>query len=188
MISGLHPRLAELCTELDRTRDALLAAIERAPPSAVSTVPAPGAWSIAEIVEHLQIVEDGIGRALGKLAKQADVLGPETDATSVLSRLDRFGLRDPKRPIKAPPSVSPTGAASLQESIAGLAASRARLLEMLSRVSGRALGEITAPHPLMGRLDFYQWLLFLAQHEERHSIQIQETAERLSNASAVARS
>jgi hypothetical protein len=35
----------------------------------------------------------------------------------------------------------------------------------------------------MGRLDFYQWLLFLAQHEERHSIQIRETAERLFNAS-----
>jgi len=43
------------------------------------------------------------------------------------------------------------------------------------------LDEVATPHPLLGRLSFYQWLLFLAQHEERHTIQIRETARRLSD-------
>ncbi len=131
---------------------------------------------------------DRRSRTLGRLAQQADALGPETETASVLSRLDRFELREPKRPIKAPPGVWPTGAASLEHSLARLTASRTRLLELLSRVNGRALGEMTTPHALMGRLDFYEWLLFLAQHEERHSVQVRETAERLSNASATTRS
>jgi hypothetical protein len=30
------------------------------------------------------------------------------------------------------------------------------------------------PHPLVGMIDCYQWLLFLAAHTERHSAQMEE--------------
>jgi hypothetical protein len=70
---------------------------------------------------------------------------------------------------------------TLDEAVTGLAESRRRILELVHRVSGRALGGLTAPHPLFGSLTFYQWLLFLAQHEERHTMQIRETARRLSD-------
>jgi hypothetical protein len=138
-------------------------------------------------VEHLQIVEDGIGRRLSQLAKQAELLGAETESTSVLGALDRFSLRVRSRAIKAPAGVTPTGARTLSESIAALGISRARLLELLSRVTGRALSELKAPHPLIGPLDFYQWLLFLAQHEERHAAQIRETLSRLSDPASAGR-
>jgi uncharacterized damage-inducible protein DinB len=186
-VSELHPRLAELRVELERTRTALLETIAAVPADAAATVPAPGTWSVAEIVEHLQIVEDGIGRRLGQLAKQAELLGAETESTSVLGALDRFSLRVRSRAIKAPAGVTPTGVRTLSESIAALGISRARLLELLRRVSGRALSELKAPHPLIGPLDFYQWLLFLAQHEERHAAQIRETLSRLSDPASAGR-
>jgi len=177
----LHPRLAELHAELDRTRDALLAAVARVPAEAAALRAEADRWSVAEVVEHLRIVEDGVGRLLGKLGKQAEALGPETSSASVLSSLDRYGLSSPKRRIVAPNGVEPTGRATLAESLAGLAESRRKLLELVHRVSGRALDELAAPHPLLGRLSFYQWLLFLAQHEERHAIQVCDTARRLSD-------
>jgi hypothetical protein len=181
MTTPLHPRLFELRAELERTRDALLAAVARVPAESAGVRAEADCWSIAEIVEHLLIVEDGIGRLLGKLGKQADALGPETSSASVLSSLDRHGLRTPRHRIRAPGPILPTGTVTLGEGLAGLAESRRKLIELMHRVSGRALGELGAPHPLIGRLTFYEWLLFLAQHEERHTIQIRETAGRLSH-------
>jgi hypothetical protein len=177
----LHPRLAEVTGELDRTRNGLLTAIGHMPAEATGLRPCADGWSIAEVVEHLLIVEAGIGRLLGKLGQQAETLGLETSTASVLSSLDRFALTNPAQRIRSPMSVAPTGSVTLNEGIAGLAESRRRILELVHRVSGRALGELTAPHPLFGPLTFYQWLLFLAQHEERHTIQIRETARRLSD-------
>jgi hypothetical protein len=177
----LHPRLVELRAELDRTRDGLLAAVARVPAELAALRPEASCWSVAEVIEHLQIVGAGVGRLLEKLGKQAEAVGPEVSSASVLSSLDRYGLGSPRRRITAPDAVAPTGALSLADGLAGLAESRRRLLELVHRVSGRALDEVAAPHPLFGRFSFYQWLLFLAQHEERHTIQIRETARRLSD-------
>ena len=181
MTAPLHPRLGELRGELDRTREGLLATVARMPADATGLRPCADGWSIAEVVEHLLIVETGIGRLLGKLGKQAETLGPETSTASVLSSLDRFELTDPARRIESPTAMSPTGGVTLAESLAGLGESRRRILDLLQRVSGRALGDLAAPHPLLGQFTFYQWLLFLAQHEERHTLQIRETARRLSD-------
>ncbi len=181
MTAGLHPRLAELRGELERTRDGLLAAVARVPAEFAALRPDADRWSVAEVVEHLRIVEDGVGRLLGKLGRRAETVGPEVSSASVLSSLDRYELSSPKRRIVAPHGVTPGGGMTLAEGLAGLAESRRRLLELVHRVSGRALDEVAAPHPLLGPLSFYQWLLFLAQHEERHTIQIRETARRLSD-------
>ena len=180
MTGLLHPRLAELRAELDRTRDGLLAAVASVPAELAALRPEADRWSVAEVVEHLRIVEDRTGRLLGKLGKQAETVGPEVSSASVLSSLDHYGLRSPERRIGAPDAVAPTGAITLAEGLAGLVESRRQLLELLHRVSGRALDELAAPHPLLGRLSFYQWLLFLAQHEERHASQVRATARRLS--------
>jgi hypothetical protein len=37
-----------------------------------------------------------------------------------------------------------------------------------------ALCEVSAPHPAVGSLNGYQWFLFLAAHEGRHTAQIRE--------------
>ena len=184
MSTPLHPCLAELCAELAQSRARLLDEVARVPVELAPIRPAPGDWSVAEIVEHLQIVEDGIGRLLGKLAKQADTLGPETRSASVLHNLDDFDVRSRRRQIQAPAPVCPSGAATLDESLGRLATSRTRLVELLAALSGRALGQLSASHRLLGELDFYQWLLFLSQHEERHTVQIRETGARVSRTTA----
>jgi hypothetical protein len=43
-----------------------------------------------------------------------------------------------------------------------------------------ALGDITVPHPVLGPLNLYQWVLFVGGHESRHAIQIREIAQALS--------
>jgi hypothetical protein len=115
-VSELHPRLAELRVELERTRTALLETIAAVPADAAATVPAPGTWSVAEIVEHLQIVEDGIGRRLAssrskpsywaQKRNRRQFSAPSTGSVSVYevarSRRRRGSRRRARAPCRSP--------------------------------------------------------------------------------------
>ncbi len=177
----LHPRLAELVALMTDARAELLAVLEAVPPSEAGRRPPDGAWSVAQIADHLRVVEDGIGRALGRLAKQADpaTLGAETDTASILGALDRYGFAERRYRVAAPSSVRPGDDPELAVAIAALGSSRKRLLELVERLNGLALGRLTFPHPLLGPLSFYEWLLFLGQHERRHAAQAREVIQTL---------
>ena len=75
--------------------------------------------------------------------------------------------------------VAPRGKYSAAQGLAGLVESRQALLSALTAADGLALDEITQPHPLFGTLNLYQWVLFVGQHEARHTAQIREIAGRL---------
>jgi uncharacterized damage-inducible protein DinB len=53
----MHPRIQELLTYLDDARAALLAAVSEAPPAILTERPGEDRWSIADVLEHLAIVE-----------------------------------------------------------------------------------------------------------------------------------
>ncbi|MGH7630879.1 MAG: DinB family protein, partial [Gemmatimonadales bacterium] len=172
----LHPRLAELVALLAETRAELLAAMAGVPAADAARRPRSDAWSVAEIAEHLRLVEDGIGRTLGSLAKQADpdALGPETETASVLGALDRYRVEERRSRVRAPEPVRPGDDPDLGSALRALGESRRGLLALIERVNGLALGRLGYPHPLLGPLSFYEWLLFLGQHERRHAAQARD--------------
>jgi hypothetical protein len=57
--------------------------------------------------------------------------------------------------------------------------SRADLHAALRDGDGLALGEITATHPALGVINLYQWVLFVGQHEARHTRQVRDIVQRL---------
>jgi hypothetical protein len=168
-----HPRIAELLHELAESRKELLAVVH-ALPSSVREAPLPeGQWTVVQILEHLCLVEDGGGRLVSKLMKQAQEAGAfETDSSSILHSLDGFAIDDMTRRIEAPPQVHPKGDQTFADSIERLQAIRERLVTALIQGSGLALGTVSHPHPLFGPLTGYQWLLVMSVHERRHIAQI----------------
>jgi len=172
----MHPRLAELVDYATAQRTALVAA--------VSTVPEPlrdarmhtGAWSIAEVLEHLHRVESGIARLLVRTIERRQQAGipEERDTGSLLNSLDAYDLTRRDRRLVAPDPVAPRGGYSAAQGLAALALSREALLAAIRSGDGLALGGLTFPHPLLGSLDMYQWILFVGQHEARHAAQIAE--------------
>jgi hypothetical protein len=42
-------------------------------------------------------------------------------------------------------------------------------------VDGRDLTRLSAPHPIFGPINGYEWVLFIGQHEERHLGQLRDT-------------
>lgn len=165
----LHPRVAEIIGELERTQEEMVELMGGITEAQMEAPVGDGQWTVAQHVEHLAIVEDGTGRLMSKLIKQVEAQGErETESASQLQSLDKFRVWQVVKPIVAPESVRPSGTVSGPEAMARLSTARARLIAALRRASGLALGTASYPHPVVGPLNIYQWGLIASQHQRRH--------------------
>lgn len=176
----MHPRLAEIARYVDDRRAELESAASRLPYDRWDERPREDSWSVAQVFDHLHLSESGIARLLMKRivrAKEAG-LGPETSTESVMGALDFFPVVDgPKR--QAPDIVVPRADARAPDVHDALRRSRADLHAAVREGDGLALGEVTATHPALGVINLYQWILFVGQHEARHTRQVEQIVRAL---------
>jgi hypothetical protein len=163
-----------LFDHLDRNHAALKAAVVAVPEAQQSVRPAPDRWSVAEVVQHLAILETRISKTLAdKLAEaRAAGLGPEHDVTPVIDPADLAMLLDRSRRATAPDPAQPKPGVTTAAAMATLDGARARLRDVVLGGDGLALGPLT----------FYRWVVFMGGHEARHTAQIREIAAALPSA------
>ena len=185
-MTELRPKLAELFAYMDSTRAALIATARGMSTSFAEMRPREGAWSPAEVLTHLAIVEQGVAQLANKsIAKaRAEGLGPDRSEESFMTSLDKFGVAETREKLSAPNRVHPENPKSIEESLTSLAASRERLKSALVDGSDLDLHSLKVPHPRLGELDVYQWALFVAQHEERHRRQMERTLDEVTELAA----
>jgi hypothetical protein len=173
----MHARLAETMSFVEEKRKELLQSFEGVPDDHLCRRAAIDRWSVAEILDHLRMVESGVARLIAKRATQAREagLGEETSTTSVLPSFARYAAMLDGATLKSPPTVQPRSDISISEALDGLRSSREALRAAVVAANGLPLGEIKHTHPVVGELDLYQWLIFLGQHEGRHRKQIERT-------------
>jgi len=172
----MHPRTQELLTHLAQSRADLAAALSSIPPADRQAKPSPDAWSVAEILEHLAIVETRIADMVARdvaAAKQTG-LARETSESPVLTSVDVAGLKDRSQKRVAGETSRPTGTIDADEAWSRLTVSRARLEEALRAGDGWALETLSQSHPRLGSMNLYQWIGFVGAHESRHAAQIAE--------------
>jgi hypothetical protein len=163
---------------VERKREELLRSFAGVAPEPMRRRVSDERWSVAEIIDHLRLVESSVAQVITKRAAEARAkgVGEERSTESVLGALDRFEIEAATNLMEAPSIVRPRPYADPADAIAGLEESRKALREAATSVSGIALGEIKQLHRGLGEdLDLYQWLVFLGQHEGRHARQIQRT-------------
>ncbi len=184
----VHPRIQELVGYLDWRRAELEKAVSAVPAARREWRPAAGRWSVGEVLEHLTLVETRIGLLLdGRLtAARAAGLGQERDTAPVLPTLDVTRLLDRSAPLIATEASQPTGTLSADEAWAALEEQRHVFRAMLLAADGLALGDVMIPHPRLGLLNVYQWVLFVGAHEGRHTAQVREIASNDSSSSGSA--
>ena len=177
----MHPRVTEVLEFLDQQRSVLIAAVAEVPSGGAARRPSPERWSAAQVVSHLGIVEASIaGMLRQRILEARDAgLGAEQDASPILPTVDIARLLDRERALVASERARPPDAPVMEEALATLERTRDILRRTVIRADGLAMGEVTAPHPSLGSLNLYQWLIFLAAHEARHAAQIREIAEAL---------
>ena len=169
--------MAEIAAYLDETRAAVIRTVAPLSPEEAARRPSPEAWSVDEILTHLSLVEPGVAKRVAKSVGKAkgEGLERETSVSSVLGSLDGPALDKLNEKQFAPEFVEPKTVLSKSEALAALALSRESLKHAMAESDGWALEKVVAPHPRLGTLDMYQWLVFLGRHERRHLAQIERT-------------
>ncbi len=182
----MRPRLAELISYMDETRNRLFATVKSIDPGVAGIRPRGDVWSVEDNMAHLVVVEDGVSRLIAKSVEWArsNGVGDETSDESIMSSLDEYGLAEGTYKLQAPSRVEPPPGKSVEESVAALNASRESMKDALLRGDGLDLCEVKRPHPVIGEINLYQWGLFVAQHEERHRRQIEKTADAVTELAA----
>jgi DinB family protein len=133
--------------------------------------PAPDRWSVAEVMEHIAAAEDFIRDIL----KEKVMVAPAGDSGRDAKKTDEAVLAmvpDRTHKAQAPEPLVPTNRfGSPDGSIKHFVESRATTEEFLKTTTG--LRDHVTDSPL-GKLDGYEFILFIAAHSERHTKQINE--------------
>lgn len=172
----MHPRIQELVNHLAAHRNDVHEAVATVPPEMRERRPAADRWSVAEVLEHLSLIEHRVAGLLTKYvdAGRARGLGAETDTSSVVKTFNVAGVIDRSSPVSAPEGVIPRQSLDIPAATAALETSRAALLQALQNADGLAIGELSHPHPVLGTLNLYHWIVALGAHDSRHAAQIRE--------------
>lgn len=178
----MHPRLAAVVDYLVQARTELLLTVARVPEPLREARPSEEAWSVAEILEHLMIIEKGVTKLVSIKASElrANAAAPREAPEMVGVDVSRFELlSDRNQVIPAPERVVPRGELSAAAVLTTMEETRAALLAQLEQADGLALSGVQHPHPVLGMLDLYEWIYATAGHELRHAAQIREVSDQL---------
>ena len=186
----MHSRLEEVLSYLDSQRTALSDAVQLVPAEMREQKPGSDRWSVAQVLEHLVIIEKRIGMGVTKWVSDARAgkLGPETETSSVMGSLPLDLIVDRSQRRNAPEDVQPRGEIDAAAAWEALEKARATLRSGVLTGDGLALGEVIQKHPVLGPINIYQWLLFVGSHEGRHTAQVVEIAAELKSQSNTAAS
>lgn len=163
---------------LQQTRDLVSGALLGLSESQWRFKPASGAWSIAEIAEHIVVVQE---RVLVMLREQL-LMGPPPplrDNHSIDSLvIDRFPNRLAK--FQAPEFIQPKGDWTLAQTIERMVVNTRHYSQCLRSMPYLRAHSLESP-PLKAltkgehaMMDGYQWILAVCGHSERHAKQIIE--------------
>jgi DinB superfamily len=134
--------------------------------------PAPDRWSVFECAEHIAVAEDTLFAYIPMIMKtpyvEKKLPVPEADDEKIL-----VALTDRSHKANAPEVLKPTHRfASIEELKKHFVESRTRTLDYI-RYTQDDLRHHQTQTP-MGDIDGYQFVLLIAGHSERHTLQIKE--------------
>jgi hypothetical protein len=172
---GLSPKAKEVVESISRDRLGLRESVRDLAPEQMDFRPAPGSWSIDDVLHHLALAEEASAKLMAFLHERAlkESVGPdpEPDASVVRSIDSIVDGADGK--ASAPDRVTPRSKVEAPLALARLESARSRILESLESLSPFDGRKLTYRHPFFGELDLYQWLLIGGWHERRHTRQIE---------------
>lgn len=171
----MNHKVQEIVTAIEAVRQSLYDAVAGLSQAQLDFKPAPDRWSISENLSHLNKVERGLPKLYPILLQKLEAAGwkPETEG-SMLNSLERTTLTDPAQKFQAPERVRPQAGFTKDELLTALKQSRQAIVEAVAQAPEYDLSGVTWPHPALGDINFYQWVLFIGKHEQRHLGQIEE--------------
>lgn len=135
--------------------------------------PAADRWSIAEIVEHVDLVNRNFLRLVTRLHQQA--LEQGAGPAQPIAQTQLLAVSDPNRErrVEAPDRVRPQGGQGVADSLRGMQETLEGFRKIQPQLEAIDLTGPTFAHRL-GELNACQWMVLLGEHQDRHLDQIAE--------------
>ena len=166
----MHPNLLAAWDGLERRKRNLLSQLSTLTPAQLAFQPAPGAWSLTEVADHLALIETNV--ALGLEKGLPENRRHPTFVERLAQPLLGLALRLPLR-FKIPTErVAPRPGRSLEEVSEEWAEARRRIAAQLEEMDAADMERPALLHPVAGPMKAADALDFLANHFDHHSKQI----------------
>ncbi len=164
------PTLRSPFDRLERQRHALLDELLAHTPAQLAFIPAPRSWSLAALIQHLVLVDEGTLRFLTLKAPRP------ANGRTLVHRLRWMALKlagaGPIR-VKAPnAAIIPAEDVPVETLVARWEAARAALESHLEGITESQLDLLVFKHPIAGPLPIIETLEFLELHLIHHGHQI----------------
>jgi hypothetical protein len=157
---------------LESTKARLLEASKGLSEAQWNFKPAPDRWSVAQVIEHIAVSEDFIR---DNLVKEKVMVSPQGQPDRDTKRIDEavvMMIPDRTHKVQAQEPVLPRNRfGSPEESLQHFVGSRATTEQYLKTTAGLRDHVMDGP---VGKMDGYEFILFIAAHCERHTKQIEE--------------
>jgi uncharacterized damage-inducible protein DinB len=160
---------------LEKSRLALFDGLKKYSDAQLNKQPAPGKWSVVQIMDHLMMSEGASLAYLKKKtldtsrSKHAGFAGKRRLLTLKLIFYSPLAFNAPS--VLDPPAVFTT----LLNTDAKWRTLRAETYELLGKLNEEELQKELWLHPMAGKMNIYQMLSFYNIHFERHRKQIERT-------------
>lgn len=182
----MKPSLRTKYLHLESDLNALFSSLTGYSSDLLQQKPAPGAWSVLEIMQHLMIVEE---KSLGYVQKKTSY--PDQLVHAGLSARFRnvflkFFLRLPIR-VKAPKVVNESNfdeTATFETLVSKWRQQREELLDFLENAPEEWTRKLVYRHAIAGRLTMDGMLILFRDHFARHYQQILRTLQELESRNA----
>ena len=159
---------------LDAVHQKLISTISALEPNTYAQRPAEGEWSVAEIVQHLCLVEARVTKELeAAIAREPQRIGflRRFIPTSIV------GLRMVR--VKAPKAMNPLDAPARDLAIENYDRARSGLKTLCGAHDEARFRNLIFKHPFLGDMDGVATISFVGYHEHRHYKQIREVLKKL---------
>ncbi len=128
-----------------------------------------GAWTPAQVLEHILLTEKSIIALLSRLkvkAKSPEVRESGKPWPIRAELLTDFGPGAMEVP--AFNGTEPAGSMSPDDLREFSKLNTAALQDLMDFADAHEVSDVSFPHPYVGRMNFYEWLVFSAVHERLH--------------------
>jgi uncharacterized damage-inducible protein DinB len=169
-----NQKISDIYAKNDEIRERTKQIVSSLSDEQTTSLPEGEKWTIAEIIEHIAIVQDGMTKISAKLLNQAKAVGKTSDGAARLS--ENFAAKAAEAQqlkFEAPDRVRPTGSQSIEESLKKMDETRRTLEDLRPLFESVECSDFKFPHPFMGDLTAHEWLALIGGHEARHLRQIE---------------
>jgi hypothetical protein len=161
---------------LEESQAAFLQAVEGVDQATSQMQPAPGEWSVGEVIHHHILIERTIRLLLRGMRWR--LLGEKADTGAHKpASLEKVSQRVGR--VKTMRRFIPAHGQALRQLLQRLQDERRKTLRLARGANLSKLRQRAYRHYILGNMNGQEWLLFIGHHQERHRRQIEEILQKL---------